>query len=268
MTGQRITALGVDVEVHGTAGSAARQLAALWSDCAPQTDAHAPGTVEVTPTEGGWRATAGGQTWSVTGGDAAVSAASAGVNHLVTSRTPLLAFHAAVVTRDGVTMVVPGRSGGGKTTLTVALLQHGWSYVTDEALALDWDKAALVPYPRPMAVSDWTRQALGLGTGSTGGLASGGQTWFSAADLGARISDGSAAPSLVVLPHRRDGGVVLDRPHRAEALAALVPRGFTLHRDPARSLEVLGALCRASTVVGLSYGDPRDAAAALTGLVP
>jgi hypothetical protein len=267
MTPHQITALGVDVAVRGVDGSARNQLSALWSDCAPQTDADSSETVELTPTDDGWRAVTRGQTRSVIGEDSAVSAASAAVNHLVVSRTPLLAFHAAVVSRDGVTMVVPGGSGAGKTTLTVALLQRGWSYVSDEALALDWETAALVPYPRPMAVSDWTCGALGLGTGSSDGVASGGETWFSAAHLDARTSDWPAAPSLVVLPDRRDGDVVLDRPHRAEALAALVPRAFTLHRDPARALELLGALCRGSDVVGLSYADPRAAADALTELV-
>jgi hypothetical protein len=69
-----------------------------------------------------------------------------------------------------------------------------------------------------------------------------------------------------VLPERCDSGLLLERPHRAEALAALARRGFTLHRDPARALEVLGGLCRASTVVRVSYADPREAADALTEL--
>ena len=260
MTTLNVAALGVAVEVHGLEQSAAEQLGRLWADCPA---GGAGESVAVARTEEGWQATTRGRSWEVAGADGAVSATCAAINHLVTSRTPLLAFHAAVVTRAGVTAAIPGQSGAGKTTLAVALLHRGWRYVTDEALALEWDTGRLVSYPRPLAVSEWSRRTLGLDATAPGVVRSGSETWFPAAAVGAVSEQAPPAPTLIVLPTRGDDGLRLDRPHRAEALAALVQRGFTLHRDPARGLEVLGALCRASAVVRLTYADPRRAADAL-----
>ena len=40
----------------------------------------------------------------------------------------------------------------GKTTLTVGLVRSGWSYLTDEAVAFDWDTGEIEPFPKPLSL--------------------------------------------------------------------------------------------------------------------
>jgi hypothetical protein len=40
----------------------------------------------------------------------------------------------------------------GKTTLTAGLVRSGWSYLTDEAVAFDWDTGRSRPFPKPLSV--------------------------------------------------------------------------------------------------------------------
>ena len=167
----------------------------------------------------------------------AVSHACAAVNLTATSGTPLLAYHCAVVTRGDRTLAVPGRSGLGKTTVAAGLMLRGWEYVSDEALAFDWETGALHGYPRPMGLSPWSMSALGI----TGGVPGDGETLLRAVDLGSRTTVRPPAVSDVLIMERRPGGLDLrlDGAHRQDALAALVPRG--LHPEPGRRTGPVGA---------------------------
>jgi hypothetical protein len=51
--------------------------------------------------------------------------------------TVSLLIHAGAVVRDSATLLLPGSSGAGKTTLTYALAARGWWTLTDDLLALD-----------------------------------------------------------------------------------------------------------------------------------
>lgn len=63
-----------------------------------------------------------------------------------------LVLHAAAVTRNGMTIALPAASGSGKSTLVAALVRRGWSYVTDEALAIDLESWRARPYPKPISL--------------------------------------------------------------------------------------------------------------------
>ena len=59
--------------------------------------------------------------------------------------------HAGVVGWNGGAVVIPGRSFSGKSTLTLALLEAGASYLSDEYAVID--RAGRVhPFPRPMSL--------------------------------------------------------------------------------------------------------------------
>jgi hypothetical protein len=67
-------------------------------------------------------------------------------------RDPVV-IHAAVVAIDGKAIVMPGPSGVGKTTLTIALVQAGALYMSDEFALLDrhgW----VHPYPRLLSIRE------------------------------------------------------------------------------------------------------------------
>lgn len=57
--------------------------------------------------------------------------------------------HAGVVEKDGVAIVLPGRTLGGKSTLVAELVRAGATYFSDEFAILD-EEGLVYPFPRPL----------------------------------------------------------------------------------------------------------------------
>lgn len=187
----------------------------------------------------------------------------AAVNLTAVAQTTTLAFHAAVLVRDGRVVAVPGASGNGKTTLAGALLREGWTYVTDEALSLRWRSRALVPYPRPLALSPWAAETLGVSGADAGGeLLVRASAWSTVASV---CDDLPSWPHHIVRLDRAPGAAAeLLAVHRTEALAALMRRGFTHHHDPRRALTTVHQLVSEAQCWRLRLSDPREAARFMT----
>ncbi len=63
-------------------------------------------------------------------------------------------FHAGVVERDGVGLIIPAISGSGKSTLSAGLAYDGWRFFSDEFGMLDIQSNELCPYPRPVSLKN------------------------------------------------------------------------------------------------------------------
>ena len=67
-------------------------------------------------------------------------------------RPDLYVVHAAVLShRHGAVMLV-ARSGGGKSTLSWALLHHGFAYLSDELAPIELASLDILPFPRALMV--------------------------------------------------------------------------------------------------------------------
>jgi hypothetical protein len=66
-------------------------------------------------------------------------------------------LHAAVLGMDGNALAISGPSGAGKTTLTLALLESGCSYLSDDFCPLHHDTGLVHPFPRSL----WVRSEPG-----------------------------------------------------------------------------------------------------------
>lgn len=64
-----------------------------------------------------------------------------------------LILHAAGVGREGAALVLAGQSGMGKSTLSLALMERGLSYLSEEWIAVDQNQCA-AGLPRPLRVDD------------------------------------------------------------------------------------------------------------------
>ena len=65
-------------------------------------------------------------------------------------------LHGAVLWKDGAALLLAGRTGSGKTTLALKLLEEGWSYMSDDVAPLD--AGGLVhPFPKAPGVKDPAR---------------------------------------------------------------------------------------------------------------
>jgi hypothetical protein len=75
-------------------------------------------------------------------------------SHLASETSQRLLFHAAALIRNNRAIVLPGDSGWGKSTLTLALAERGYSYLSDEFAVLDPRSAQIEAFPKPISIRD------------------------------------------------------------------------------------------------------------------
>lgn len=79
-----------------------------------------------------------------------------GLNWCVTNHChQYLVIHAAVVEKNGKTIVLPGTPGSGKSTLCAALVNSdGWRLLSDELAIYDLKNNYIIPNPRPVSLKN------------------------------------------------------------------------------------------------------------------
>lgn len=171
------------------------------------------------------------------------------------------AVHAGVVSSAGRALAFPASSGDGKSTLTAACVAAGFDYVSDEALCLDFVTGRVMPYPKPLMLSPWSREAVGLG-----GLPARFDDEHDelelpvlADQLGARLSQEAELCHVVQLV-RADGLPRLTELPRSETMGQLLRMSFNHYKQPRQAFDLVGRVARASRAWRLEYGEPRAAA--------
>ncbi|HHT9118402.1 MAG TPA: hypothetical protein ACFYD1_07210, partial [Candidatus Hypogeohydataceae bacterium YC38] len=64
-------------------------------------------------------------------------------------------LHSGAVAKGRKALLLPGPSGSGKSTLTLALLNYGYKYITDEVTVITPSSLAVMPFQRPIYVYKW-----------------------------------------------------------------------------------------------------------------
>ena len=72
--------------------------------------------------------------------------------HLICDNRKGLAIHAGLVSDDNGSILIPGVSGSGKTSVTTWLVTHGMRYHTDELVTIDLATGAAKAFTRPLNV--------------------------------------------------------------------------------------------------------------------
>lgn len=187
--------------------------------------------------------------------DYALGATVAGLNRAAIEQCNHFAVHSGVVGWPDGTVALPAVSGGGKTTLTGALVAHGFEYVSDEALVLD-DDGSVVPYPKPLSLSPWSSGVLGVEATEPERL-------ITAELLGGRARTTTEPLTDVVLGEFGAERLTLEALPRSRAVGALIEYSFNHFKDPGRAYRLATDVARRVRVWNLSYDDPREAADAL-----
>lgn len=65
-----------------------------------------------------------------------------------------LKLHSAVVSKDGIAMILPGLPGAGKSTLCAALALNGWRVLSDEHCMIPLGTSNVVPLYRPISLKN------------------------------------------------------------------------------------------------------------------
>lgn len=180
------------------------------------------------------------------------------LNRLAIAGLDALAVHAGVVGMGHEAIAFPALSGAGKSTLTAACLRSGFDYWSDEALILSPD-GMVMPYPRPMALSERSRRLLDLQSPGDGVL----ERLVTPADLGAKGASGSGALRHLVSLTRRAGPPELSSLPRRLAIGAVLEHSFNHYRQPEESFRLAVLAAEECAYWELAYDDPLEAGAFL-----
>lgn len=64
----------------------------------------------------------------------------------------LIDLHAAVLLKGEVVLLLAGGSRVGKTTLTLSLLEAGWSFMSDDVAPIEELSGEILPFPKPVGI--------------------------------------------------------------------------------------------------------------------
>lgn len=245
----RFSVLGQVVAVHGTDPRLLADIGHLLADLA--TDEPATTVLTVADAGSGHLHTSGDhwrpRTWPSAA--ALLDQLPTLLNLLTPHVQGALALHAGAVARgdDGV-VVIAGDSGAGKSTLIGAMVQRGWRYASDEAVAVRPGTLTAVAYPKPLALAPGARRALGLPPGAT-------HTAVRELAGSAVVVRAHLPVRAVVLPRRRPGTTVVELvPPGAPAAVAIAPHALNLRAARLPALEALAALATRVPVLRMDHG--------------
>jgi hypothetical protein len=169
------------------------------------------------------------------------------------------AFHAGAVASKGTALLLAGRSGASKTSMTMELLRLGWTYLSDDIAPIRRDNGRVLPFPKPLGFKDpkkWDEYR-GLFDGAEWPPPPTGMFCIPPRAVGS-VALEEANPRFLIFPTFEPGAkLALEELTPARALAHASRYVRTLSPE---SVSVLARLCRASHSATLIHGDSRDAA--------
>lgn len=65
-----------------------------------------------------------------------------------------LILHAAVLVKNGEAIIMPGRPGSGKSTLSAAMAHQGWTLYSDELAMIEPEQGRVIPIVRPVSLKN------------------------------------------------------------------------------------------------------------------
>lgn len=166
------------------------------------------------------------------------------------------AAHAGAVAGNGAVLAFPSESGGGKSTFTAACLLAGFEYVSDEALCLDFDTGEVLPYPKPISLSPWSRNALSLPSSPEPT----GESLLSPRDLDVVAVEDRLPLRHVVLMDRARGRAELEELPRSEVVALLLRYSFNHYKHPEKSFRLLTNIAPDCRAWRIRFDDPLEGA--------
>lgn len=154
--------------------------------------------------------------------------------------------HAGVVGWNGRAILVPGRSGSGKSSLVRALVEAGASYYSDEFAVLD-ERGRVHPYPIPLSIRP----------GRDGAA----RTKYRAEEIGGVVGAHPLPVGLVVITRWLEGSQFRPRPLSAgRAVLELLANTLPARRRPERVLDTLTRLVSQAMILRSPRGDAEKTA--------
>jgi hypothetical protein len=187
--------------------------------------------------------------------DVMILRALAELNRAAVAATPHFAVHAGVVGTQDQVFVIVADSGGGKSTLSAAMLQQGLHYGSDEALCLDED-GHIVTYPKPISLDRWSWNTLGLTPEDT----TADECPFTVNDLGAGLLADGRVPTDLLIPSFTEGPPSVTSLPPSAVVTSLLQLSFNHYRDGARAFDLSTRLARKMRAWRVEVGNPIETA--------
>lgn len=185
-----------------------------------------------------------------------VGAMISAINSSAIEQCAQFAVHSAVVALGSTVVAIPAESGGGKSTLAAACVLSGFSYISDEALVFD-AAGSVVRYPKPMALSPWSCETLGLEPSARERIVTPGI-------LGGSIAPDNSKLTDLVLAEYGHKALALEEQRQSAAVGALLTHAFNHYKNPEHAFHQATETARQVRVWTLRYDDPLEAAATLS----
>ncbi len=83
------------------------------------------------------------------------------VYHLIYNNKRSMAIHAGLLSNAKGSILLPGESGAGKSSLTMWMTKNGYSYHTDELVLIDPETLEVEVFPRPFNIKSHGIEAIG-----------------------------------------------------------------------------------------------------------
>lgn len=195
------------------------------------------------------------------------------IYHLLCQQQDGVALHAGAVVRRGRTILLPGQSGFGKSSVVAWLVKQGFSYLTDELVFLPDDGSSrLIPFPRPLCLKAGSAALVSamLPDGDAAHLLYENQgAVVPHRLLNPLFSPATAFPSLILFPQHQDGASLrLEPVSGARAAAMLMACDVNARNLADHGFGQLTRLARSAPAWGVTYGSFADLAAMLPVLWP
>jgi hypothetical protein len=174
----------------------------------------------------------------------------------------------AVASPAGEGIILPSRSGGGKTTLVTGLIQAGFQYMSDEGAAVDPVSRMLYPYSRALSFKPGHAALFpDLYQLVDGRDWLGGQRWINPADI-RQGALGAPCPIRFILAHEYRAGAQTDLTPLtpAQAVMELLTNALNLPRYRARALPLVADVVRRAQCYRLISGGLDEAVRTITEL--
>ncbi len=182
-----------------------------------------------------------------------------------------LLIHASAVTLEDVALLFPAPMESGKTTLAAGLVRAGFSYATDEIVALDPDSGLIEPFPRALSVDpgSWTVLADLCPEVPAGVERYLRDQWqVSPSSIRTDAIAGLTRIGYVITPRYSPGATShLEPLPRASAVTEMAEHAFNFHTFGPAGLRLLARIARRSICRRLTVGDLDAACDLLRNLV-
>jgi hypothetical protein len=184
------------------------------------------------------------------------------INGIALSECHDLAIHAGVVERGGNAVAFPAASGSGKSVLSMACVQSGASYVSDEALVLRRSDGTVRPYAKPVNLAWSGLSALGHDHPPFEG-----KHPFSSHLFGRTSRRSHMNLRYIVLMARRPGAAEIEAVPEAEAAEQMLRLSFNHFVEPRSSMALVAERVRRAGCFRLAYETPEDGARQILSLL-